>query len=90
MTKYPVKYQSTSKRVDIALEDMHSAHLTNAYKKLTAYLVTHEIDVDQAEHRERATLADCMAAELSARGATVERENVIWPPKPEEIDPEAT
>lgn len=34
MTKYPVRWYSESKKRHIDIEDMHTAHLLNAYAKV--------------------------------------------------------
>jgi hypothetical protein len=69
MSKYPVLYHSKSKNADIAIEDMPTPHLLNAWRKMTT---------DENGPPEVGTTILCMETELRARGCTYDSETGRW------------
>ena len=76
-SKYPVQYWSESKQTYIRIEDMNSAHLANAYKKLLTPTPSPTM---------MKGCKDAVAEELRSRGATVDGATVTWPSEGDPAD----
>ena len=81
MSKYDVQYVSASKGGDpLNIEDMHSSHLSNAFKKTTTTLMdTTDWDAETLK------LIEAMKKELESRGAMADVSTgvVTWPQQPD-------
>jgi hypothetical protein len=73
-SKYPIQYWSASKGAHHNIEDMHSSHLGNAYRKALVSSTD-----DEAIGGAPLGMAHYMAEELRSRGATVDGATVTWP-----------
>lgn len=76
MSKYPVTYQSKSKGTSIAIEDMPTAHILNAWRKLMDVGEVPPCPPEEGDYRGKVIVA--MNEELVARGCTYDRETGRW------------
>lgn len=76
MSKYPVTYYSESKRVEIAIEDMATPHLMNAWRKTVGDEPMPMVPAEEGDYRGKILIS--MNQELVSRGCTYDPETERW------------